>query len=195
MITEEQYQNVATSLSCEVAAIKAVQKVESSGKGFLSNGNPKILFEGHIFWKQLLRAGKDPSSIQVGNEDILYPVWNLQKVRPFYNLDQYQRLNKAKAILEDAALKSASWGAFQIMGFNHKSCGFDTVGAFVLAQSNEFEQLNCFCNYLKNSHLDVNLRNNDWKGFARGYNGSDYWKNQYDTKLKSAYETFRGPLV
>ena len=76
------------------------------------------------------------------------------------------------------------------MGFNHKSCGFAAIKDFVAAQIDELSQLKCFCGYLKNSHLDVNLRNLDWKGFARGYNGPDFWKNQYDTKLQRAYEKF-----
>jgi peptidoglycan hydrolase-like protein with peptidoglycan-binding domain len=41
---------VANDLGVEVAAIKAVYVIESRGKGFLPDGRPKILFEGHIFW-------------------------------------------------------------------------------------------------------------------------------------------------
>lgn len=189
-ITEQQYKKVASSLGCEVASIKAVEKVESSGNGFLKDGRPKILFEGHIFWKQLLVIGKNPAALRKGNEDILYPTWNVDAVRPLYKLDQYQRLEKAKKIDEAAALKSASWGAFQIMGFNHKTCGFSTVQKFVQAQQDEFEQLNAFASYLLHTHLSVNLKHKDWKGFARGYNGPDYWKNKYDTKLQTAYAGF-----
>jgi len=190
-ISPQQYAQVAKTLGCEVAAIKAVEKVESSGTGFRKDGRPKILFEGHIFWKQLLAAGKDPAKLRKGNEDILYPVWDAAIVREAYKLDQYARLDKARAIDEAAALKSASWGAFQIMGFNHKSCGFSTVQQFVKAQQDEFEQLNAFCNYLQSTHLNVNLQHRDWKGFARGYNGPEYYKNQYDSKLQKAYEAFK----
>src|SRR5205809_7535455 len=106
MLTEQQFAGAATTLNCEPAAIKAVNQVESSGSGFRTDGRPKILFEGHIFWKQLLRTGKDPKAIQAGNEDVLYPVWDLSQIRPFYKMDQFVRLNKAIAIDEDAALKS-----------------------------------------------------------------------------------------
>lgn len=192
MLTDQQFANAAGSLECEPAAIKAVNQVEARGNGFLRDGRPKILFEGHVFWKQLLKVAIDPTTHVQGNEDILYPTWDPVKVRPFYNMDQYARLNKAKAIDETAAYKSASWGAFQIMGFNYASCNYNSVKEFVDAQNDEFNQLQCFCNYLKKSLLDVNLRNRDWKGFARGYNGSDYWKNQYDIKLKKAYDSFNG---
>lgn len=190
MLTEQQFSNAANLLGCDTAAVKAVNQVEARGNGFQKDGKVKILFEGHIFWKQLLKNGIDPKTRLTGNEDILYPTWNLAKVRPYYNMNQYVRLEKAKLIDETAALKSASWGAFQIMGFNHKACGYNTVQEFVSAQAEEANQLMSFCNYLRSTHLDVNLRNHDWKGFARGYNGADYWKNQYDTKLQKAYDAF-----
>jgi hypothetical protein len=71
------------------------------------------------------------------------------------------------------------------------ACGYTNVGDFVAAQNDEFTQLQSFCNYLKSTHLYVNLQNLDWKGFARGYNGPDYAKNQYDTKLAKAYSGFK----
>lgn len=52
MITESQYVKCAELLNVEPAVIKAVAEVESNGEGFF-NGKPKILFEPHIFWKQL----------------------------------------------------------------------------------------------------------------------------------------------
>jgi len=49
MISENQFSTSAKSLNVEVASIKAVAEVESSGDGFLADGKPKILFEPHIF--------------------------------------------------------------------------------------------------------------------------------------------------
>lgn len=190
MITDTQFSDAANTLNCDVAAIKAVNEVESRGSGFLNNGKPKILFEGHIFWKQLIAKNIDPTSIRAGNEDILYPSWKKELVTPFYNLDQYQRLEKAKKINVDAANASASWGAFQIMGFNFKACGFNSVADFVAAQNSEFSQLQCFCNYIKKYNLNVHLQHQDWAGFARAYNGPDYIKNAYDKKLQKAFEKF-----
>lgn len=195
MLTRNQFKIVADKLGCETEAVMAVSTVESNGNGFLPNGKPKILFEGHVLWKQLLRAGINPENIRTGNEDILYPVWKLDIVRPFYKMDQYQRLEKAKAINKEAALKSASWGAFQIMGFNYGVCNFSSVIDFVEAQADEFSQLQCFTNYIKNNHLDVNLKNLDWAGFAKAYNGKEYRKNNYDGKLKNAYNKYKAEGV
>src|SRR5690606_34593899 len=56
-LQESDVVNLANRLGLSVATIKAVNEVESSGRGFNVDGNPKILFEGHVFWKQLEKAG------------------------------------------------------------------------------------------------------------------------------------------
>ncbi|MFC0181556.1 Protein of unknown function [Pseudarcicella hirudinis] len=188
-ITEAQFQQVANKSGIEVATIKAVNEVEAAGNGFFQDGRPKILFEGHIFWKQLKKKGINPESVQAGNEEVLYPVRDQKKY--LKGVKEYDRLNKAIAIDEEAALSSASWGAFQIMGFNFKPAGFSNVKAFVDAmKKDEFEQLKAFSNFITALNLNVNLANHDWKGFAFSYNGKEYLKNKYDSKLKAAYEKF-----
>ena len=54
---------VAKANNLEPAAIKAVVVVESGGNGFISDGKPKLLFEGHIFWNQLIKIGIDPNKL------------------------------------------------------------------------------------------------------------------------------------
>lgn len=57
-ITDEDLALRAQELGVEVAALKAVWKVETGGiSGFLPNYKPVILFEGHIFWQQLRVRG------------------------------------------------------------------------------------------------------------------------------------------
>ena len=166
------------------AAVKAVIKVESRGRGFDREGKAIILFEGHIFWKELTNIGIDPYSILRGNEDILYQKPNYK----YYNRPQYPRLEKAKNIDEVVALKSASYGMFQVMGFNYKLAGFTDVESMVhtLSQS-EKNQLEAFIHFLKNTACYKDLKAKDWASFARHYNGSMYKVNQYDTKLEKAY--------
>ena len=166
------------------AAVKAVIKVESRGRGFNRNKQALLLFEGHIFWRELRRIGLEPSALVEGNEDIIYPHSDYK----YYNRPQYPRLEKAKAIDLVAGLKSASYGMFQIMGFNHKLAGFETVEEMVesLGQSEE-NQLEAFISFLKNTACYDDLKAKDWVSFARHYNGSMYKKNQYDVKLEKAY--------
>lgn len=190
-LSEQDFQRAADCLGIEVATIKAVQEVESGGRGgFLPSGRPPILFEGHIFWRELKNGGIDPRSVQAGNEDIVYEKWT----RSYYlgGEKEYHRLEKALKIHEEAALASASWGMFQIMGNNFAECGKRSVKDFVeCMRRSEAEQLMLFVAYLEKRKLQEYLRNKDWAGFARRYNGPAYAENSYDRKLEAAYNKYK----
>lgn len=189
-VNEEDLIQAAQILNVDLAAIKAVKLIESGRQGgFIDSAHPTILFEGHIFWKLLKQKGINPIHLTNGNEDILYPKWT----KKFYKggIKEYQRLEKAKLIDEDSALCSASWGLFQILGSNYKSCNCNSVKEFVTKMSmNEGEQLRLLISFLKNSGWDVYLRAHNWAEFAKHYNGPIYAANQYDVKLKAAYDKY-----
>jgi hypothetical protein len=179
-LTDQDFNDCAADLNCQVAAIRAVVDVESAGGGFLPDGRPKILFEAKYFHN--LTKGKYDKS----NPNISSPVWD----RKLYKggAKEWDRLNEAAALDRNAALQSASWGLFQIMGANYKLCGFASVEDFVAAfQKSEGEQLKAFAKFIRSSKLDGHLRNLKWDSFAKGYNGPGYAKNQYDKKLAAAY--------
>lgn len=189
-LSEDDFVRAAAELQIEPALIKAVQEVETGGRsGFLTDGRPVILFEGHIFWKELKKRGLDPQDYKDGNGDILYARWT--KEHYLGGSAEYGRLEKARSIHEEAALCSASWGMFQIMGFNHKLCGFERVSDFTATQyRSEGEQLLSFAAFVRNSSCLDPLRAKDWRGFARCYNGPGYQANAYHTKLEKAYRKY-----
>lgn len=195
MITETQFKAAAITLGCDVATIKAVTEVESRGAGFLPNGKLKILFEPHIFWQELVRAGLNPNNYTKGNEDILYKNW--QRGKYGTESQQWARLERAKAIHKQAALNSASYGLFQIMGFNAKACTYTSAEAMIIDyEKGEDKQLVGFCNYITKSGLLDELKAHDWAGFARQYNGAGYkgspftTNDDYDLKLAAAYKKY-----
>lgn len=51
----------------------------------------------------------------------------------------------------------------------------------------EAKQLEAMIRYIKVNHLVDELQRRDWAGFASGYNGKAYAKNNYDEKLRQAY--------
>lgn len=189
-LSDADFTRAATSLQVETAAIRAVAEVETGGRGgFLDPAHPTILFEGHIFWSQLKSIGINPETYQAGNEDILYPKWT----KSYYKggIKEYDRLERAKKINEKAANASASWGMFQIMGFNYAACGTANVYDFVAAMKiNEGKQLDLFAALLKKNGWDKSLRALNWAEFARQYNGPAYAQNRYDEKLLNAYNKY-----
>jgi hypothetical protein len=170
-------QNAADDIGCDVAAVKAVIDVESRG-GFLSDTRPKILFERHVFSK---RTG--------GKFDQSHPEISSREPGGYKSgAAEYDRLGEAIALDRKAALESASWGAFQIMGYHHDSLGTPDVEDFCRGMCNsEDDHLAAFVRFVKLNKLDDELCRRDWTGFARGYNGPAFLKNRYDTKLAAAY--------
>lgn len=176
----------------EEAVIKAVIDVESNGKGFYESGRPIILFEGHIFWRQLSLRNYNPANLKAGFENVLYPSWD----RSQYSRGEkeWDRLIKATSVHDAAdavvaAYASASYGLFQIMGFNYGACGYNDVIYFVTdMRESEGKQLEAFGQFLKTNNLIPLLQNHRWADFARRYNGPGYKTNKYDTRLAEAYK-------
>ncbi|AWW32118.1 sodium:proton antiporter [Echinicola strongylocentroti] len=191
--------------------IKAVVAVESSGRGHLPDGKAKILFEGHKFWYWLSKVGKTQAELeelQKQYPDIVYPSWS----REHYLLgaEEYKRLEKAKEICkginDKAAVYSASWGLFQILGENldHyiKGRNYKDWKDFEQKQ-HEAESYHFldFLAFIQTKKLngkplvsfisEENNGNYDWASFAYGYNGRGYKMNNYDKKLAAAYHRFK----
>lgn len=180
------YEQYAKELNIEVATLKAVREVESGGTGFLTSGEPVILFEPHVFWRQLKEREINPHLYTEGNADILYEKWGTHPYPP--SSKQHARLARAVEIHREAALCSASWGLFQIMGYHYKACGCKTIQEYVNAMyKSEDEHLRTFVNFLKTMGYDKYLRAKNWEGFARVYNGPAYAKHNYHKKLNTAY--------
>lgn len=195
-LTNEMIKDLANRLGIEPALLKAVQIVEAAGRdGFLSDGRPQILFEGHIMYKEFHKKfpDRDLDYLCKRFSMVFYPKWDKSKY--FGGLGEYKRLELAKEIDEECALKATSWGMFQIMGFNHNFCGCKDVFDFVHKMSESHEkQLELMYYFMNNSGCLKELKEKDWAGFAKKYNGPGYAQNAYDQKLRNAYENFKNKL-
>lgn len=182
-ITDAKWTALAETLQVEKAVLQAVAEVESGGAGFLALAppKPKVLFEGHYFHR--LTGGRFDAT----HPTLSFPKWT-RKHYAKTGVGEWARLEEAIGLDRPAALQSASWGAFQIMGANYAQAGFSDVDAFAAAQSTSAEaQLECFTRFIARRWYLAPLRNKDWALFAERYNGPAYAHNQYDTKLARAY--------
>lgn len=181
----------AQALDCEAAVIDAVLRVETGGAGgFLADGSgrPRILFEAHLF------ARATGNRYNTSHPDISSPSWN----RALYlgGAAEYGRLARAVALDRGAALKSASWGLFQILGRNHVPAGFRAVEHFVSAMATgEDAQLAAFTSFCNSEGLAAYLRARAWAAFARRYNGPQFAENRYADKLELAYQAALSPAL
>lgn len=200
-ISEQDWQDYANDLKCEVNVLKAIAQKESKGKAFwrLNDGQgahiPVILYERHYF-----------SRLTKGHYDHSHPDLSGPPRSNYGDYSvQYLRLINAYRLDPDAALQSVSWGKFQIMGANYAYCGYKNVNAMVkLMCANEQGQLKALANFIrykprawknpKNKALgkEISLwdavKEKNWQAIAFNFNGPRYRKNNYDTELKNIYE-------
>jgi len=177
-LAEKDIVAAARELGVEPAVIRAVDEVESAGAGFLPDRRPKILFERHIFSRRTSHR-----------YDATHPAIS-NPVAGGYGAAgeaQYDRLRQALALDRRAALQSASWGRYQVMGFNAELCGWPDVERFVadMAES-EAQHLRAFIGYCRACDLIRFLAVHDWRSFTRGYNGPGN-VDEYAQKLAVAY--------
>lgn len=88
---------------------------------------------------------------------------------------QYPKLVRAYSLNKRAALMSASWGKFQILGSNYEAAGYSSPEEFVMAMSaSEKNHLKAFVNFIKYDVILLkSIKNKDWLTFARAYNGKN----------------------
>lgn len=170
---------LAARWDVEPAVIWTVRDVEASGAAF-SEGRPTILFEPHRFSRAT--AGRFDAS----SPAISYRSWGA-KPYPRAQMARYLQLLYAIGLDVDAGFASASYGAFQIMGENYRTCGETDSMAFALAEARgEDVQLRHFGLFCEGKGLEKALRRKDWSTFARGYNGSGQVA-KYAGFLEAAY--------
>ncbi len=165
--------------------LHAFMDVEAAGSGFDGKGRPKMLFEPHVFYRNLTGAKRD-QAVKAG---LAYERWG---TRP-YPKDSYPRLEKAVAIDEAAALRSASWGLGQVLGENFRLVGYRSPGAMVRAfMDDEEAHLDAIVDFLIARGIDDDLRRHDWAAVARAYNGPGYAKHGYDRRMAQAFAKWQG---
>jgi hypothetical protein len=183
-LAPEDLKTASKTLGIPVEIIATVIAVEAAGKGFDAKRRPKILFEPHIFYRELGAGSKRDAAVAQG---LAYAKWGA-KPYPKKMDERYTQIDAACQIDPVAALRSASWGLPQIMGFNHGAAGYTTVFDMVDDMKvSEGRQIMAFGRLLTAWELDDELRAKDWEKFALAYNGPKAIENGYPAKLRQAY--------
>lgn len=186
--------HAAERLGVELAAVMAVNEVESRGSGLYlggpRGGQPVILFERHIMRRRLIHYGIAPMPYQQRRPDLV----NDKPGGYVGGPREHDRLKAAADLGESGAtavgaIESASWGLFQIMGMHWRRLGYASANAWREAmRRDEASQLEAFVRFIEaDQGLLTALRRQDWREFARRYNGPAFERNDYDTKLAAAY--------
>lgn len=181
------YDTIAAQIGVGSNEMHSLTDVECRSSGFDRHGRPAALFEPHLFYRNLAgQPDKLKTAIKAG---LAYEHWGEHP----YPADSYDRIQRARQIDENAALKSTSWGLGQILGGNHEGAGYPTVQAMVLDfMEDEENQLQAIAKLLVAWHIDDDLREHRWAVVARVWNGPAYAKQGYDKKLEAAFDKRSG---
>ncbi len=195
-------EKISDEMQIDVATALSVLCVESSGHGF-KNDKMIIRFENHVldlFWgkhnvdkfekyfKYDKKSRRNGHYFRASEDDEWETCHTSQQM-------EWKVLNFARTLDDDAALKSISMGAPQIMGFNHKFIGYKTPQLMFKKFSKDIRYhllaLFDFCKY-KPKRIRY-LQKRDFYQFSVEYNGTTA-PAQYEKRLKKYYDIFRDIL-
>jgi hypothetical protein len=182
-ITAIEYDEAARKLGVEIEVLKAIGKKEARGECFNGKGQAKILFERHKMYQHLKK--KKYSEDQLNKLIEKYPSI-VNTVYGDYNvLSSYDKLKIAKTIDFDSAIKSCSWGCFQVLGEYYQWLYSSPMELELAMNTCELQQFHYFIAYLEKSspHMIPALQKKDWRKIAFLYNGSK-WESQNPTYAK-----------
>lgn len=196
-LTDTDLPAIGSTIGVGEDVLHAIMDVEAPKSGFDAEGRPRILFEPHIFYRELGPGSKRDQAVAQG---LAYPSWRPGSYGK--ESEQYGKLVRALVIDASAAMRSCSWGRGQIMGFNHALAGYVSAQAMVEAfMASEAKQVEGIVRFMASKRLDGHLLKidalkrpstpDDWRPVAEGYNGSGYAKNGYHTKLAQRHNFWR----
>ncbi|MCU0909266.1 MAG: N-acetylmuramidase domain-containing protein [Rhodobacteraceae bacterium] len=172
------FTSAAARIGCEVAVIHAIWEVESSGREFLDDGSLIRRFEPHHFPKAHWPAiGFNPRAGRALWRESL-------AVKPAAREAMFLTAYRVDPV---AALRAASWGGSQIMGFNYAPAGALTPRDMVQDMADSAEaQLRYTLQLMERWGLGPAMRAHDWTAIAARWNGSGQVP-VYAAKMEAAY--------
>jgi hypothetical protein len=201
-LTPDLIADTATAAGYEPRAVRAIIKVETGGSGYdKTTGWLLIQFEPAWFRRlcnkaTLLRIESARLARNAGTatpeQAALIKDWEITQTNQVEGqLRERLAFDAASRIDKQAAQLATSWGLPQMMGFNHKVCGYasveDMVEAFRISEANQLAAMLKFIS--ANPKMKNALRTKEWPVLAYYYNGAGYKQFNYDRRLAAAYES------
>lgn len=178
LLTRTSYIAIGDALKADPDFFQAVAKIESNEQ------LDAIRFENHKWRKYRFASRAAKKFDRKRNPRSMAKRWE-----NFMAMDVICRQDALLSPRADiAAIYAHSFGAFQIMGFNHRPCGFESHREFLQAMKTAQGQVECMVGFIQdNPSLTEAVQRNDYVMFAFHFNGRNYHINRYDQRLASAH--------
>lgn len=198
--------------------LRAFNKVEAPKGPFYSSGALTTLYEPHVAYRNAPKSKRDKMlRMRVSIDGKRYPLARKKWKRGSYPRNSFPLIDKCASFAgTETAARACSWGAFQVLGENAKSLGFQSAVKMVKYMAKgEREQLDVAIRYLERSQkalaacksikklanstpikdLGRDGKNEEnfldhFRTLAGYYNGSGYEANGYHEKLRDAFIDF-----
>ena len=199
-ISDEMYEKLADDINVDEGILFAIAKQETKKESFiqLSPKKATILLERHYVYNLLKKKFGSNKANECQKEDsTLCNSKVTEKGGYGKSKEQLDRLEKVKKWDNDIAVKSCSWGKFQVMGVYIEKIK-------LYKDADEFEKAMNLCEvqhfqFFKSYLIDVigdniikAMRGKNWEKIAELYNGKNWKKTNpdYATNLKKYYEEY-----
>lgn len=197
------FEKLAVEMGVEKEVFQAVSIVESGGRGSFIDIDgkklPKILYERHYMYRFCkTKFSKDQlSKLKKNNPELVNEIPTYKDKNASYGSEkiQYEKLKKAKKIDEDSAIKSCSWGKFQVMGKYYDylySSSKDMELAMTTCELQHYAYFKVFLEDVTGLSMIKAMKAKNWAKIAELYNGEDYEKTGYHIKMEKEYKNLKG---
>ena len=186
----------------------AFVEVESNGDPFdpvAGQDKALIRWEGHYFHRRLRKRSAEALQAAVDLKLAHPSAGGIKNSRSQER--RYEVLQAAVNLCEefgldrDLAYECISIGLGQVMGSHWEDLGYESAEKMLAEahdedlETDEEDQVEMIFLYLRENHLDDDVRRGDWKAAAHGYNGPAYAKNNYDVKLAQSAAKWKRQLA
>jgi hypothetical protein len=193
----------AAALGINTAAAAGIMKVESGGATFSEATNRTIArFENHHLWSRWGR--RSAANRQLFQQHFQFAAgprpWEGHRFRDgptdawrgFHGnqAQEWHVLEFAQRLAGDVAYECASFGAGQIMGFNHGLVGFASAREMVESYNrSERSQITGIFEFIRANRLAAAVNANDYEQVARRYNGPGQ-AQAYGANIRTAAQAY-----
>jgi N-acetylmuramidase len=200
VISEEMYEILGNEMGVEKGVIFAISKQESKKESFiqLEPKNATILLERHYVYRLIKeKYGKEKADFYQSKYPKLCNEKLTEKGKYGGFKEQIDRLEEVKKWDEAIAIKSCSWGKFQVMGeYLNKGNTYKTSKEFETAMNlceiQHFQYFKIYLTEVVGKELVKAMKIKNWEGIAELYNGKK-WKTTnpaYAKNLKKYYDEY-----
>lgn len=180
-LEKEDFIRAGATLTCHPGMVEAISLKEARGSAFLTDGRPQILFERHQYYRRLAivrKPGQTQASQTALRNEVAakYPnICNPNTGGYIGGAAEYDRLKIARSYSDTAGLESASFGLFQVMGFNAVAIGYESVQEFVRLMELDIENhLTSLTRFILHTPAALRaMRSRDFRALALAYNGKN----------------------